>query len=220
MVDPAGPGTRAGVPRDSWSPGRHSEPGPGNRESWLTPWDLRHGPWSPGTASRPHGTSDLGTSCRGQLVDPRSLRPWPNPQALGNGHESSRTAGQPGGEHEPGPESSRAAGRPCGPSDPGPKGPGQLVDTVGLGPGPRSAGRAGRHRRPSHPGPSHPGQLVNTSSPPTRAQITRDSWLILSPSDSGPGRKGELVKHEGPRARARVARDSWWTPQALGPDRE
>ena len=169
---PAGPRTRARFTRDIWSTLRASELSPsplglgvetaGARtraqvtlDSFWTPQELVHGPWSPGTASRPRGTSDTITCRPGDLVDSagpwtqaRGTREsWSTPRELRMGLSRLGQMVDPAG---PGtwvrvprdswstpralgvwPESPRTAARPQGHLDPGPSCPGKLVYTAG-----------------------------------------------------------------------------------------
>ena len=140
LVDPAGPGTRARVTRDSWltpwtlrewpelpwkvgrTPGL-SELGRSPWDSWLTPRALGHVRESRGKAGQHRGNSDTGTSRPGQLEDTADPRicsrvardSWLTPRALGTGLES------PG-----------RAGRPCRPPGVGPSHRGELVNPAGT----------------------------------------------------------------------------------------
>ena len=155
---------------------------------------------SPRPAVRHHGTSGLGPSCLGLLVDTAGLR-----TRTGVGRDSRSTPQA----FEPWPEAPRRAGRPRGHSDiwlmlwvlgPGQVSPG----TASPNCGPCGTGQvtpdASRHHGLSDQGPSHPGQMVDSG-----------------PSNPNPSGPGELVFTPGPNARARVTWKSWSTPRAFGP---
>ena len=176
LVKPGGPRTIDRVMRDCWSTLRA----------------IGHGPESPGTPCRHHGTSKHGPSHPGHVVDPAVQRvcarvprdSWSTPQVIGPGPKSPGTAGQNRGPLHP------SAGHPGG-----------LVNN----PSPRTQA-----------GPSRPGQLVDTAGPWARAGVTPESWSTLqaigperdSPrrsrrnrrsSDTGPSGQGQLVDTAGPR---------------------
>ena len=88
LVDPAGPGTCARVPRDCWSTPRDLRPRPESRgqagrsrrsshttwrrvarDSWMTLRALGHRTESPWTGGRTHGASDQVPCRQGQLVE-------------------------------------------------------------------------------------------------------------------------------------------------------
>ena len=136
LVDPAGPGTRARVTRDSW----------------LTPWTLREWPELPWKVGRTPGLSELGRS---------PWDSWLTPRALGHVRESRGKAGQHCGNSDtgtsrPGQLEDTADPRICSrvARD-------SWLTPRALGTGLESPGRAGRPRRPPGVGPSHRGQLVD-----------------------------------------------------------
>ena len=184
LVDPTGHGTIARIAQEGWSnpwelghvpqltrrAGRPRSPSyqglrrPGQLVKPAVPRTLHQ---SPGTASRPCGTSRNGPSPRhpGQLVDRAGIRAW----ARVAWERSSIRWDLVSERESPG-----SARQHCGPSDPVPSGPGQ-EDNPPV-PRPRGQvtrdswstprvhqhrpdypGKTGRHRRPSDTDPSRLG---------------------------------------------------------------
>ena len=210
----------AGQPHGTWAQARFA------LDAWMTPRFVQPGPESPGTADRPGGPSDTGTSYQGQLVETADTRTrarvtrdsWST--LLGLGYS---------------PEFDGTDGPPRRPSATAPRPPRCLVETT-VRPTRARVTRDSQSTRAfghNHETPGRDGRPW----PSDKARDAWDSWSTSRsfgpspklrgtvvqtrvPSDTSEIRPGQLVDPMGHREQAPVTLDSWSNPAVLRPKRE